>query len=146
MENDALQWVIEESLSGGRPIDLKPEIICRRILAMNMVAIHTTSIVRNVRAIPRLEFTDIEQAITNTFLDLFHSPYAKEFVAELRKECDTVLAAHGGQWTKAALQELVLVESAIKESMRLSVRVVGMHRMVSLTLTMFDCLFRQLIK
>lgn len=50
---------------------------------------------------------------------------------ELRKECDTVLAAHNGQWTKAALQDLVLVESAIKESMRLSVRVVGMHRMVS---------------
>ena len=71
------------------------------------------------------------QAITNTFLDLFHSPDAPAFVEELRKECDRVLAAHNGEWTKAALNELVLVDSAIKESMRLSVRVIGMHRMVS---------------
>ena len=71
------------------------------------------------------------QAITNTFLDLFHSPDAPAFVAELRKECDRVLAAHNGEWTKAALNELVLVDSAIKESMRLSVRVIGMHRLVS---------------
>lgn len=70
------------------------------------------------------------QAITNTFLDLFHSPDAPAFVDELRKECDRVLAAHNGEWTKAALNELVLVDSAIKESMRLSVRVIGMHRMV----------------
>jgi hypothetical protein len=70
------------------------------------------------------------QAITNTFLDLFHSSDAADFTHELRKECDTVLAAHDGEWTKAALSELVLVDSAIKESMRLSVRVIGMHRMV----------------
>ncbi|KAM0721793.1 hypothetical protein Q7P37_002718 [Cladosporium fusiforme] len=107
-------WVIEESIERGRPVDLEPEIICRRILALNMVAIHTTSI-----------------AVTNTFLDLFHSPDAADFVRELRKECDTVLKSHNGQWTKDALNELVLVDSAIKESMRLSVRVVGMHRMVT---------------
>lgn len=71
------------------------------------------------------------QAITNTFLDLFHSPDAADFVGELRKECDTVLNAHGGQLNKAALNDLVLVDSAIKESMRLSVRTIGMHRMVS---------------
>jgi len=45
MQNDALQWVIEESIERGNAIDLEPEIICRRILALNMVAIHTTSIV-----------------------------------------------------------------------------------------------------
>lgn len=44
-QNDALQWVIEESIARGNAIDLEPEIICRRILALNMVAIHTTSIV-----------------------------------------------------------------------------------------------------
>jgi len=49
----------------------------------------------------------------------------------MRKECDGVLTAHNGEWTKAALNELTLVDSAIKESMRLSVRVIGMHRMVS---------------
>jgi len=76
-------------------------------------------------------YADFKQAITNTFLDLFHSPDAPEFVEELSKECDRVLAAHNGEWTKAALNELVLVDSAIKESMRLSVRVIGMHRMVS---------------
>jgi hypothetical protein len=69
--------------------------------------------------------------MTNTFLDLFHSPDVADFTHELRNECDTVLAAHNNQWTKAALNELVLVDSAIKESMRLSVRVIGMHRMVS---------------
>jgi cytochrome P450 len=75
--------------------------------------------------------TDSKKAVTNAFLDLFHSPDAADFVRELRKECDRVLAAHDGKWSKAALNELVLVDSAIKESMRLSVRVIGMHRMAS---------------
>jgi cytochrome P450 len=73
--------------------------------------------------------TDSKKAVTNAFLDLFHSPDAADFVKELRNECDTVLAAHSGKWSKAALNGIVLVDSAIKESMRLSVRVIGMHRM-----------------
>ena len=87
-------------------------------------------------------FTDSVKAITNTFLDLYHSADAGDFVVELRKECDAVLAAHDGRWTKAALQELALVESAIKESMRLSVRVVGMHRIVSQLTLALDLSFR----
>jgi hypothetical protein len=124
-----LQWVIEESLEKGNPVDLDVEIICRRLLALNMVAIHTTSIVSLLPSPDNVVLTFVK-AITNTFLDLFHSPDAADFVKELRKECDAVLKSHDGQWTKAALNELVLVDSAIKESMRLSVRVIGMHRMV----------------
>lgn len=73
----------------------------------------------------------ISSEYESTFLDLFHFPDAPAFVEEMRKERDRVLSAHNGEWTKDALDELVLVDSAIKESMRLSVRVIGMHRMVS---------------
>lgn len=78
-----------------------------------MVAVHTTSI-----------------AITNTVFDLYSSSDAPDFIDGLRQECDQALSAHGGKWTKAAVDQLNKVDSAIKESMRLSVRVVGMHRMV----------------
>lgn len=132
-QNDALQWIIEEGLESDDPANLEVEIICRQVLALNMVAIHTTRIVTSFTVrISKLFLTWlILQAITNTFLDLFHSPDAADFVSGLRDECKRVSNAHNGQWTKAALNGLVLVDSAIRESMRLSVHVVGMHRMAS---------------
>ena len=71
-------------------------------MRLNMVAIHTTSM-----------------TITNTLLSLYDSPRAQEFVEGLREECERVLAQHGGQWSKAAVNGLHRVDSTIKEAMRL---------------------------
>lgn len=102
-ENVALDWIIEEAINTGDPSELHPVKLCRRLVRLNMVAIHTTSM-----------------TVTNTLLDLYASPRKEEFVAGIREEVARVLQANGGKWTKQAVNDLVRVDSAIKESMRLS--------------------------
>lgn len=68
-----------------------------------MVAVHTTSI-----------------TITNTVLDLYSSPHTADFVAGLREECARVLQKYGGAWSKQVVNDLIRVDSAIRESMRIS--------------------------
>ncbi|KJX96275.1 cytochrome p450 like protein [Zymoseptoria brevis] len=113
--NDALQWVIEESLKRADPKEHDPVRICRRIVRLNMVAIHTTTI-----------------SITNTLLDLYGSPRAEEFVAGLREEVERVLKAHGNEWTKGAVNDLYRIDSTIKESLRWTpLSLVGLTRLVT---------------
>lgn len=102
-ENVALDWIIEEASTYADPAELDPVKLCRRLVRLNMVAIHTTSM-----------------TVTNTLLDLYTSPRKEEFVAGIREEVRRVLDANGGTWTKQAVNDLVRVDSAIKESMRLS--------------------------
>ncbi|KAM3424782.1 hypothetical protein BST61_g6763 [Cercospora zeina] len=101
--NDALQWLLKDSIDLAKrdPSNLDEDVIVRRLLLLNMVAIHTTSLVT-----------------TNTLLDIYGSPDAENFVAGLREECERVLAEFGGVWTKDAVNKLIRVDSAIRETMR----------------------------
>lgn len=79
------------------------DLLALRVVILNMVAIHTTSI-----------------TITNSILDLYSSPHTEEFVEGLQEEVERVLARNGGEFTKVAVNDLLRVDSAIKESMRVS--------------------------
>jgi hypothetical protein len=98
-----LQWVIDEAYKDNDPSELSPTLIGYRFLMLNFVSMHSTS------------FT-----ITNTILDLYSSPRAEEFVAGLREECEGLLKENGGQWTREAVNKMVRVDSALRESMRAS--------------------------
>lgn len=70
--------------------------------------------------------------ISNLLLNLFSSNPSHGYVEALREECRTVLDAAGGTWTRSAVQKLRLLDSAIRESMRISsFSVVGLPRTVS---------------
>ena len=103
--NDALQWLLIDSVELAKtdPMNLDEDVIIRRLLVLNMVAIHTTSMVT-----------------TNVLLDIYGSPDREAFVAGLREECERVLAEYDGVWTKDAVNKLVRVDSALRESMRIS--------------------------
>lgn len=89
--------------------------LTRRLIRLNMVAIHTTSI-----------------TITHTILDLFSHSRRDEFVESLREEVDRVSKAHGGLGSKAAVNDLYRIDSAIKESMRwTSISSTGVFRLVT---------------
>ncbi|KEQ78830.1 putative P450 monooxygenase [Aureobasidium pullulans EXF-150] len=114
-QNDALQWLIEDCIKRGDAVELDPVMLCRRLLRLNMAAIHTTSI-----------------SITNAILDLYTSPETTRFVGGLREECERTLAAHGGVWNKEGIDALVRTDSAIKESMRLrSFGLIGTNRIIT---------------
>jgi hypothetical protein len=58
--------------------------------------------------------------LTNTLLDLFSEKQNIGTVEDLRDECARVLEEAGGIWTQDAVNKLYLVDSVIRESMRIS--------------------------
>jgi hypothetical protein len=69
--------------------------------------------------------------VQNVILDLFSSDPALGYVDALRDEAASVLAKFGGSWTRDAVRELKLIDSMIRESMRLNpFAIVGLPRTV----------------
>ncbi|KAF7192205.1 Cytochrome P450 monooxygenase [Pseudocercospora fuligena] len=102
VSNDALQWVIDQCIKSSDPLELDADRILRRLLGINVVALHTTSV-----------------TTVNFLLDLYSSPNADTYVEGLREECSRVLRQCGGGWSKGVVNDLFRIDSAIKESMRL---------------------------
>jgi len=57
---------------------------------------------------------------TNALLDIWSGPHATEVVEILRKEAEQVYEEHNGEWSKLALSKLIRLDSAIRESSRVS--------------------------
>ncbi|KAI1412115.1 cytochrome P450 [Hypoxylon sp. FL1857] len=114
LPQDGLQWIIDEALTKKDPSEHDPIRLSERLLFTNDVSMHSTS------------FT-----FSNLMLNLFSSDPSLGYVEALREECREVLNAAGGTWTRQAVQNLRLVDSAIRESMRISsFSVYGMPRTV----------------
>jgi cytochrome P450 len=64
-------------------------------------------------------------------MDIYSSPERDEYVAGLREEAERTLAKHNG-WTKDAVNELLRVDSVIRETMRVvGLGDYGMPRLIS---------------
>jgi cytochrome P450 len=103
VQKDALQWIIDECYLTENPAQLDPKRVSHRLLLVNDISLHSTA------------FT-----VQNVILDLFSQDPSLGFVEALREQCKTVLAEAGGSWTRDAVRKLTLVDSTIRESMRLS--------------------------
>lgn len=116
-QKDGLQWLIDECYAAAAKGDrgqLDPKRVAHRLLLVNDISLHSTS------------FT-----VQNVILDLFSSDPALGFVDALRDEAKSVLAKHGGSWTRDAVRDLKLIDSMIRESMRLNpFAIVGLPRTV----------------
>ncbi|KAL1865336.1 hypothetical protein Daus18300_007226 [Diaporthe australafricana] len=99
--NDFLQWTINHAMKSGDPHFYKVETLAGLQLLLNFASIHTSTF-----------------AITHAILDLASSK--QEYIDELRKEITTVLAAHGGTWSKQALSKMDKLDSTMRESQRLN--------------------------
>jgi len=114
--NDFLSWVIDASTGKDRD----DKILTARILNLNFAAIHTSSL-----------------AVTHALLDLASHP---EFLKPLREEVEEVTRREG--WTKAALEQMIKVDSFMKESQRVSpVGVLLMNRYAVVDFTFTDGTF-----
>jgi cytochrome P450 len=110
--NDFLQWSIEQALETGDRRMMNPRTLAGRILLLNLVSIHTSSL-----------------TVTNLILDLASS--TPQLINELRAEVTSCLAETGGVWTKAALSKMEKLDSVFRESARLNTLVVvGLRRRV----------------
>ncbi|KAI1322259.1 ent-kaurene oxidase [Xylariaceae sp. FL0255] len=98
---DGLQWLIEECYARNDPQQLKPERVLHRLVFLNDISLHSTS-----------------YTAQNVILDLASAD--ADVIDALRKESAQVLAQAGGVWSRQAVQDLKLIDSTIRESMRLN--------------------------
>ena len=72
-------------------------------MLVNFGGIHTTSI-----------------TVPNLLFDLFGSPLASEYIKAMREEAEQKVQDNHGHWTKASVAQSIRLDSAVRESMRLS--------------------------
>ena len=108
-----LEWL----MNGATGEEQEDPFLVARVLTMNFVSVHTSSmvsfvcVVNDVQAyMPLFAF----KAITHALFDLASSP---EYLHPLREEAEEVIEREG--WTKAALDQMPKLDSFIKESLRL---------------------------
>lgn len=102
--NDYITWHITIAKAEGRADELKPRQIAARILPLNFGSIHTTVITG-----------------CNTFLDMLANDNDQRILESIREEIVQVAREQPGEhWTKAGLAKLHRLDSAIRESMRVS--------------------------
>ncbi|KAF9075522.1 cytochrome P450 [Rhodocollybia butyracea] len=101
--DDVVTWMVREALKRNTSIETSPAELAYGILLLNFASITTTTI-----------------TATNTLLDIHSAPNAEELVEALREEASVVLREHNGVWTKQAISKLYRLDSAIRESARMS--------------------------
>ena len=99
--NDFLTWIIQTAKTENRYDELTPERISMRIMPLNFASIHTTALTG-----------------VGCLLDIYSA--GQDVVDSLREELTRVLSEEGGQWTKQGLAQLFRLDSAIRESQRIS--------------------------
>jgi cytochrome P450 len=97
--NDMLQWLVDHAEASPLPYERKPRTIALRLLLTNFAAIHTSS------------FT-----ITNVMFDIVAA--GTSVMGQLREEAHTALIANNGKWDKALVNQLVKLDSSMRESLR----------------------------
>ncbi|TDL22830.1 cytochrome P450 [Rickenella mellea] len=90
--NDMLTWLMDEAEGDERGV----EILCLRLLAVNITAIHTTSM-----------------SFAHT---MFHLASKPEYIQPMREEVERVIDEDG--WTKVAMTKMRKVDSFLKETQR----------------------------
>ncbi|KAK3333766.1 cytochrome P450 [Cercophora scortea] len=103
-EEGFVTWLIRQAMAEGLREELDPHTLFLRLLPIEFAAIHTTVITGH-----------------SLLLDLLSADPALGYLDIIREETSRVLAEEGGQWTKSGLARLHRTDSAIRESMRLSI-------------------------
>ncbi|KAJ6578775.1 cytochrome P450, partial [Mycena vulgaris] len=101
--NDFITWMVRESFKRNTGDETSVYALAYRVVLLNFAAITTTTIMA-----------------TNALLDIWSAPNCDEVVAALREEAGRVLHEHNGEWTKAAVAKLHRLDSAVRESSRIS--------------------------
>ena len=84
-------------------IERTPEMLSRRIMAINFAAIHTSTMTSAAM-----------------LLDIASVAEDQRCIGLLRSECTSMSQMYGGTWSRARLRNMHRLDSTIRESMRVS--------------------------
>jgi hypothetical protein len=95
--------MIDEAYVSGDVAQLEPRRMTHRLVYVNDISMHSTG-----------------YTVKNVILDLVRQDPSLGYIEALREESARVLKEAGDSWTRLAVTKLHLVDSTIRESMRLS--------------------------
>jgi hypothetical protein len=103
-QKDGLQWIIDEAYATKDPAQLNATRVAHRLVLTNDVSLHSTS-----------------YTIHNVVLDVFSNDFGGDLIQAMREESTQAIHSTGNNksWTREAVLKLRLVDSVIRESMRL---------------------------
>ena len=102
-DGNVLQLIARLAVKNSDAVDSDTYSICSRLLSLNFVGIHTST------------FT-----IVNTIFDIMGSESSEAILETLRREAKESLRQSDNVWTKSAVSRLTHIDSAIRESLRIS--------------------------
>ena len=95
--------MVRESLKRDTEDERSVHALAYRVVLLNFAAITTSTIMA-----------------THTLLDILGDPNSNSIIAALREEATAIFREHNGEWSKAAISKLYRLDSAIRESSRMS--------------------------
>lgn len=113
--NDFLTWTIADAQHRNDVPDLDPEVVACRVLITNFVAIETST-----------------STATCAVFDLVSSDPKQDFLSGIADEATRILAENGNKWTKTGLLNMIRVDSAVKETLRLNLSSKALTKEVAL--------------
>lgn len=103
LPNDFVTWSILEAQRAVDPAERTPDLIAMRTMTTNFAAIHTTTMTSS-----------------SLLIDMLSSDPKEGVLDALTEEINTIEKERKGDWSKASLAMMTRMDSALRESMRLS--------------------------
>ncbi|KAJ9658866.1 hypothetical protein H2198_003436 [Neophaeococcomyces mojaviensis] len=100
---NCLQWLIDAALKSRRPFNRDPYIITQRLFILQFVTMYP-----------------ISGSSTDALYDLISQPNSESIINIIRQNVNEVLAMNDNTWTKRAVSQLISLDSAFRESLRLA--------------------------
>ena len=100
LSNNYDTWSVRDAMKRNDESEKTPDMLSRWLMAVNFGAIHTTTM-----------------TIANLILDMASSPGCLE---DIQAECKGPSQKYGSEWNRVRLADMVVVDSSLRESMRLS--------------------------
>lgn len=111
LPNDFSTWSVQHAMIRNDEEEKTPNILSRRLILINFAAIHTTTM-----------------TTTNLILDILSDAPEKHCFEDLVTECKVSNQKYGKTWNKARLADMKVLDSSLRESMRISGIVGKAHR------------------
>ena len=90
-------------MRGDDPVEKTPDMLSRRIMTVNFAAIHTSTM-----------------TTTNMVIDIASGDAGQSCLTAILAECQMLNQKYGSRWSSGRVAEMVVTDSALRESMRIS--------------------------
>lgn len=103
LPNKYADWSVSDVFTRDDAVEKTPDMLSKRLMTLNFAAIHTSTM-----------------TTANMIIDIASGSAYENCLTEMLVECQALSEEYGSQWSSARIAEMVIIDSALRESMRVS--------------------------